>query len=84
MHEQNTQSMYQQAQHRLEELRQEFDAGKRAQAELDAKRDALTQTMLRISGAMQVLHELLATNDTPPLADPARETTGTSAVRMAG
>jgi hypothetical protein len=46
-------------QERLQELKQEFAAGKRAQAELDIKREELTRTMLRIHGAIQVLEELL-------------------------
>jgi hypothetical protein len=50
-------------QERLRELKQEFEAGKRAQAELDVKREELMRTMLRIHGAIQVLDELLAASD---------------------
>lgn len=56
--------MREQMERRLEELRGEFESGKRAQAELEAKRDELGQTMLRIHGAMQVLHELLSALET--------------------
>ncbi|MBK8021901.1 MAG: hypothetical protein IPK19_10880 [Chloroflexi bacterium] len=45
---------------RLEELREEFESGQKMLAELEAKRDNLRQTLLRISGAIQVIEELLA------------------------
>lgn len=44
---------------RLTELKAEFDAGKTLMAELEKKRTDLEATMLRISGAIQVLEELL-------------------------
>lgn len=44
---------------RLAELRQEFEKGQQALADLDAQRDNLRQTLLRISGAIQVLEEEL-------------------------
>ena len=51
---------------RLSELRSEYDAGQKMLAELEAKQAELHQTMLRISGAMQVLEELLS--GTPDVA----------------
>jgi len=45
---------------RLAELRAELEAGHRLEAELDARRDELHRSMLRISGAIQVLGELSA------------------------
>ena len=44
---------------RLQDLRQEFEAGQKMLAELDAQRNTIQQTILRISGAIQVLEELL-------------------------
>ena len=51
--------MEQQVEQRLRELRAELDAGQRMLADLDARRADLQTTMLRISGAIQVLEELL-------------------------
>ena len=47
---------------RLQQLKGEFDTGQKMLAELDQKRANLEQTMLRISGAIQVLEELLMTD----------------------
>ena len=44
---------------RLELLRREFETGEARLAELERQRTQLTETMLRISGAMQVLEEML-------------------------
>lgn len=46
-------------QKRLETLEAEHKAGQKMLAELDARRQGLTTTMLRIEGAMQVLREML-------------------------
>lgn len=51
--------MRDQIEQRLAELKTEFDAGQKMLAELDQKRASLEQTLLRISGAIQVLDELL-------------------------
>jgi predicted nuclease with TOPRIM domain len=48
---------------RLAELKSEFEAGKNMLAELEKKRTDLEATMLRISGAIQVLEELLEKED---------------------
>jgi hypothetical protein len=45
---------------RLVELRAEHAEGERALADLNARRDLLVSSMLRISGAIQVLEELAA------------------------
>lgn len=45
---------------RLGNLRQEYAAGEQQMAALDARRAELNQTMLRITGAIQVLEETLA------------------------
>jgi hypothetical protein len=45
-------------QQRLADLKSEYEAGQKMLAELDQKRQSLTQTLLRIEGAIQVLHEM--------------------------
>lgn len=55
-------------QQRLRELQTEFHQGETALAELDAKRENLRETLLRISGAIQVIEELIAA-ETPPSND---------------
>lgn len=45
---------------RLGELKSEFEAGQKMLADLEAKRTELQATMLRISGAIQVIEEMLA------------------------
>ena len=45
---------------RLEELRRELEKGKQRLEALDRERQELRDTMLRISGAIQVIEELLA------------------------
>jgi ABC-type transporter Mla subunit MlaD len=44
---------------RLQELRSEFKTGEAQLEELDRRRAQLRDTLLRISGAIQVLEELL-------------------------
>ncbi len=52
--------MRQQLEHRLTTLKEEFQAGQQMLAELETKRENLNATLLRISGAIQVLEEELA------------------------
>jgi hypothetical protein len=52
---------------RLEALRHELETGQKMLAELEARRLGLQETTLRISGAIQVLEELLAAS--PPTAN---------------
>jgi len=52
--------MREQLQARLEELKQEFEAGQARLRELEAQEARLRETMLRISGAIQVLEEELS------------------------
>ena len=53
---------------RLKELREEYSAGQKAIAELQTKQTELHQTLLRISGAIQVLEEL-ARGEAPVLVE---------------
>lgn len=52
--------MKQQLEQRLKELRDQFEAGQNMLADLEGKQANLRDTMLRISGAIQVLEELAA------------------------
>lgn len=52
--------MNQRLEERLAELQREYEAGQKMIAELDAKRQNLQTTMLRIEGAIQVLREMLS------------------------
>jgi hypothetical protein len=51
--------MREQLQKRLTDLRDEFDKGKKKLETLDAEATELRHTLLRISGAIQVLQEEL-------------------------
>ncbi|WP_440948564.1 hypothetical protein ACSAZL_10245 [Methanosarcina sp. T3] len=55
--------MKQQLEQRLQELRAEFESGQKMLADLESKQANLRDTMLRISGAIQVLEELSTTAD---------------------
>ena len=61
--------MKSQLEQRLKELKTEFDAGQKMLAELEGKRASLQESMLRISGAIQVLEELLDAPATEPGPD---------------
>jgi predicted nuclease with TOPRIM domain len=50
---------------RLTELRAEYESGRRALAELEQKQATLRDTVLRISGAIQVLEEELGAPSRP-------------------
>ena len=51
---------------RLGELKKEFEAGGARLRELEAEQARVRETMLRISGAIQVLEEALAQVAPPP------------------
>ena len=53
-------TMREQLDQRLKQLKAEFEAGQKMLADLEAKQANVRETMLRISGAIQVLEELLA------------------------
>ena len=48
-------------QKRISELRSEYESGQKMMAELEAKQGKLREQLFRISGAIQVLEELVAT-----------------------
>jgi prefoldin subunit 5 len=67
-------TMKEQLQQRIEQLTEEYRSGEKMLADLDQRRAELQATMLRISGALQVLQELVG----PTVADeaePASEAT---------
>ena len=53
-------TMREQLEQRLQQLKAEFETGQKMVAELEQRRANLEQTLLRITGAIQVLEELLA------------------------
>jgi predicted nucleic acid-binding Zn-ribbon protein len=59
--------MKQQLEQRLQSLKSEFESGQKMLADLEAKQANLRDTLLRISGAIQVLEEEL--NNAPEVAD---------------
>ena len=66
---------------RLVQLKDEFASGQKLLAELESKQATLRETLLRISGAIQVLEEELAAVGEAP-ADPLKATN--SALDAAG
>lgn len=56
--------MKQQLEQRLKQLKSEFESGQKALAELENRQANLRNTLLRISGAVQVLEEELAREGT--------------------
>ncbi|MGH3930134.1 MAG: hypothetical protein ACRDTF_09175 [Pseudonocardiaceae bacterium] len=57
--------MQEQLEKRVTELEAEYRAGQEMLAELEARRADLQQTLLRISGAIQVLKEILTAEPEP-------------------
>jgi hypothetical protein len=60
-------AMREQVEQRVRMLKAEHEAGMRMLAELEARQADLQQTVLRISGAIQVLEELLAAEAEAPV-----------------
>jgi hypothetical protein len=56
---------------RLAKLREEYESGMQALSDIQRRQDDLRATLLRISGAIQVLEELLG--EPPPATLPASE-----------
>lgn len=61
--------MNEQVQARLEELREEYARGQATLEDLERQTSNVRATMLRISGAIQVLEELLAADAAPAAGD---------------
>jgi hypothetical protein len=68
MIEEKDESIQEQAQKRLEGLRIELEKGQAELQNVEKQRTYLRETMLRISGAVQVLEELLAEGQ--PVGEP--------------
>ena len=58
-------TMRERLEQRLKELKAEFESGQKMLAELEAKQANLRESLLRISGAIQVLEEMLAQQPRP-------------------
>ena len=67
---------------RIEGLRQELGKGQQRLQELDQQQQQVRDTILRISGAIQVLEELL--HETAPSGDMAQNGAGTTEREHAG
>ncbi len=63
--------MKEQIEKRLEELKNEYESGRKMLAEIEAKEADLKNTLLRINGAIQVLEEMLANTEKPVEASQA-------------
>ena len=59
--------MREQLERRLGELKAEYETGQKMLTDLEARQTEVKQTMLRISGAIQVLEELLRAARQPAL-----------------
>jgi predicted nuclease with TOPRIM domain len=57
--------MREQIQSRLTELKKEFEIGQTRLQELERQQAMLRETLLRISGAIQVLEEMIAAENLP-------------------
>jgi predicted nuclease with TOPRIM domain len=63
-------TMRDQLQKRLDALRNEFEVGRQRLAELEQQTAKLRETLLRISGAIQVLEEELGSAELPASSSP--------------
>lgn len=65
--------MKEKLQKRLAELKQEYESGQKMMTELETKQNNLRDTLLRISGAIQILEEELS-EDTEEEIESSSET----------
>ena len=70
--------MREQLEARLTELEQEFQIGEQQLRDVDLQQARLRETLLRISGAIQVLHELLDSPDGVSGSEPRERETETA------
>jgi predicted nuclease with TOPRIM domain len=61
--------MKEQLEQRLQSLKTEYEAGQKMLADLESKQANLQTTLLRISGAIQVLEEMLNTAEQSAVAN---------------
>ena len=71
--------MQEQMYHRLEELKKEFEVGQTRLQEMDKQQALLRETLLRISGAIQVLEEMLISSKQTPDQEVRPVSTGRAA-----
>jgi predicted nucleic acid-binding Zn-ribbon protein len=57
--------MKEQLEQRLQKLKSEFESGQKMLSDLETQQENLKTTLLRISGAIQVLEELLSADREP-------------------
>lgn len=77
--------MKQQLEQRLQSLKAEFEAGQKMLADIEAKQANLRETLLRISGAIQVLEEVLnQASETTDNGSQIPETVSAEVVTTAG
>ena len=65
--------MKEQIKERIEQLKAEYESGQKMLADLEIQESNLRSTMLRISGAIQVLEELLAKAEEEENLDEAKK-----------
>ncbi|XZN96854.1 MAG: hypothetical protein ACM65K_00630 [Microcoleus sp.] len=66
--------MKQQLQQRLQELKAEYESGKKVLADLEAKQANVRDTLLRMAGAIQVLEEELVKAASNTIHTPSENT----------
>jgi predicted nuclease with TOPRIM domain len=79
--------MKEQLQQRLEELKAEFESGQKMLADLETRQADLRKTLIRISGAVQVLEEELAkagAGPSPAVTSGDKETNGLARLNGGG
>ena len=65
--------MKEQIQERIQQLKAEYESGQKMLADLETQGSNLRTTMLRISGAIQILEELLAQAEEEENLDDAKK-----------
>lgn len=73
--------MQEQIQLRIQSLRKELETGQAALQQVERQRTYLCETILRITGAIQVLEELLAGDINTSSREPGADILGVAALR---